>query len=298
VTAGVIEVGLGGRLDATNVLSPLVSVITPIDHDHTSILGNKLAEIAQEKAGIIKEGVPVVMAPQPMEARASILRTAADKRARVIEVGSDVLYESVDSNIHGQQFNVWEKVNPGKIRFAIKLLGKHQVENATTALATLRVANGRGLQISDEAIARGFAVARWPGRFEIVRNDPPVVLDAAHSPAAAKALRAALDEYFPGRPVIIVLGVSADKDLAGVIGPLRDRVVSAIATQSSHPRAMPAAELRAKLARIGTESEAVADAKVAIEGAIDMVRTDEVVLVCGSVFLVELAHEIFNKHLS
>jgi dihydrofolate synthase/folylpolyglutamate synthase len=233
-----------------------------------------------------------------MEARASILRTAADKRARVIEVGSDVLYESVDSNIHGQQFNVWEKVNPGKIRFAIKLLGKHQVENATTALATLRVANGRGLQISDEAIARGFAVACWPGRFEIVRNDPPVVLDAAHSPAAAKALRAALDEYFPGRPVIIVLGVSADKDLAGVIGPLRDRVVSAIATQSSHPRAMPAAELRAKLARIGTESEAVADAKVAIEGAIDMVRTDEVVLVCGSVFLVELAHEIFNKHLS
>lgn len=304
VSAAVIEVGLGGRLDATNVLTPLVTVITPIDYDHTSILGNSLAEIAREKAGIIKQDVPLVMAPQPKEAKASILKSAQAVGVKVIEVGKDVLFECIRSDLTGQVFQMLtpslpltkgKGASPEKLRLKIGLLGKHQVENAVTAFAALRIANQRGLVISDDAIRRGFAAARWPGRFEVVAENPPIVLDAAHTPAAARALRIALDEYFPGRPVIMVLGVSADKDLPGIMESLRGRVVRAIATQSAHPRAMPAAELRAKLIRIGIESEAITDVKESMERALDMAKTNEIVLVCGSVFLVEMAKDIFHK---
>lgn len=294
VDAAVIEVGLGGRLDATNVLKPLVSVITPIDYDHMSILGNSLAEIAREKAGIIKKGVPLVIAPQPEEARASIVQIAEEKGVDIVEVGKDVLYERVSSDLSGQVFDVWNVSAPNqKTELAIQLLGAHQIENAATAFAALQTAPIRGLPVSEDAIRRGFAAARWPGRFEMIQENPPVVLDAAHSPAAAQALRASLDEYFPGRSVIMILGVSVDKDLAGIIETLRARIDRVVATQSKHMRAMPANELRAKLVRIGIEAEAIADAKQAVMKVMDIVKVNEVVLVCGSVFLVELVRDIY-----
>lgn len=298
VDAAVIEVGLGGRLDATNVLTPLVSVITPIDYDHTAILGTTLAEIAREKAGIIKPGVPVVISPQPEEARASILQVAKSKGMQVIEVGKDMLYERVSSNLHGQVFELTPPPSLGKgrgisqkkMQLKIGMLGTHQVENAATAYAALLVANEHGLAVNESAIERGFAAARWPGRFELLRENPPVVLDAAHSPAAARALRAGLDEYFPGRPVIMVLGVSADKDLAGIIEPMRRRITRAIATQSAHPRAMPARELQRKLAGLGIGASAEPDSKLAVTNAIELGGKDSVILICGSVFLVEGIH--------
>ncbi len=295
VNVGVIEVGLGGRLDATNVLAPLVSVITPIDYDHTSILGNSLAEIAQEKAGIIKPNVPLVLGPQPEEARSSILKPVQEKGSQLIQVGKDVFYERISSDLSGQIFEVWNVSAPSqKTQLIIKLLGAHQIENAATAFAALQAANERGLSISETAIQRGFTAARWPGRFEVVQTDPPVVLDAAHSPAAAQALRATLDEYFPNQSIITVLGVSADKNLAGIIEPLRPRIRRVIATQSTHPRAMPASELRRKLIQLGIETEAEINARQAVSKAIAAVD-DELVLVCGSVFLVELVHGSFEE---
>jgi dihydrofolate synthase/folylpolyglutamate synthase len=247
-----------------------------------------LAEIAREKAGIIKPGVPVVVSPQPEEARRSILQTAKSLGAEVIEVGKDVLFARLDTSVRGQEFDVWDATEPGvKSRLKIKMLGEHQVENAVTAYAALQATNRRGLTISGESIRRGFEQARWPGRFEIVRERPPVVLDAAHSPAAAEALRAALDEYFPGRPVVMVIGVSADKDLSGMITPLRERISRAIATQSKHPRAMPAEMLAAQLEELGLQANSIADPSTALQMAIDSATEKEVVLVCGSVFLVE-----------
>jgi dihydrofolate synthase/folylpolyglutamate synthase len=288
VDAAVIEVGLGGRLDATNVLTPLVSVITPIDYDHTSILGSTLAEIAREKAGIIKERVPLVISPQLGEAKGSILRTAESLGAEVIEIGKDVLFARLASSVRGQEFDVWNATEPiVKTRLNIRMLGLLQVENAVTAYAALQAANHRGLTISEDAIRRGFERARWPGRFEIAGEQPPIVLDAAHSPAAAQALRAALDEYFPERPFVMVIGVSADKDLVGVVAPLRERVVQAIATQSPHPRAMQADKLGEKLALLGIKAEAEPDAGRAVKRAMKFVKNDELILVCGSVFLVE-----------
>lgn len=316
VDAAVIEVGLGGRLDATNVISPLVSVITPVDYDHTSILGKMLGEIAREKSGIIKSGVPVVISSQVEEAWTSILEVAKQKGVPVIEVGKDVRFERIGSDLSGQEFWVapsltpsWPQAahsgqapplekgrgpSPRRVRLRIGMLGLHQIENAATAFAALQAASQRGLPVSEAAIERGFAIANWPGRFELVRKDPPVVLDAAHSPAAARALHAALEEYFPGRPIILVIGVSADKDLASIIEPLRTRIVRALATQTSHPRAMPTDELKGNLSRLGFQAEAEPDAGGAIKKALQRVKKGEMVVVCGSVFLVELARSALD----
>lgn len=301
VQATVIEVGLGGRLDATNVITPTVSVITPIDLDHTSILGNTLAQIAAEKAGIIKPGVPVVLAPQQDEARLVVERIAAERGAHVVRVrelaavgaeeqkSNDVIFSRGAFDLSGQDFQVRHKNEAQILR--ITMLGAHQVANAATAFAALQAASEAGLNVSDADIHAGLAAARWPGRFEIVRQDPIVILDAAHSPHAAIALRQALDDYFPERDVVLVIGVSVDKDLDGVLAPLRTRIVRAIATQSTHPRAMPADELRQRLTALGVQTTVEADVEAAISAALAERSGDEIVLVCGSVFLVELARE-------
>lgn len=302
VQVAIIEVGLGGRLDATNVITPNVSVITPVDYEHMSILGARLGQIAGEKAGIIKEGVPVVMAPQATEARDAIAEFAAKKNAPLVEVGVDVLYEKIHSDLSGQLVEIGtssptlplgegkgdQPAGGAKIPLKIGMLGAHQVENAATAFAALRTLSEQGLPISEDAIPQGFATARWPGRFEVLDGEPPLVLDAAHSPHAARALRAAVDEYFPGKQATLVFGVSADKDLAGIIEVLRPRIGKVIATQSAHPRAMPAAELAGKLAALGLAAEAEPDVALALLLAQRETAGDGLVLVCGSVFLVEL----------
>lgn len=297
VDAAVIEVGLGGRLDATNVLKPLVSVITSIDYDHMSILGNTLTQIATEKAGIIKSGVPVVVAPQPAEALEAILAVANAQGAALIEVGKDYLFERGQSDVHGQKVRVWPAAAPGEaVDLDITLLGAHQAENAAVAYAALQAAKQGGLRVAQAAIANGFAAARWPGRFEVLQEDPPVVLDAAHSPAAALSLRAALDEYFPHRPIALVLGVSADKDLEGLLEPLRPRIASAVATQSGHGRAMPAAQLAERLAALGISAAAEPDAAEALTAARARIGDRGLVLVAGSVFLVEQVRaNYFNR---
>ena len=294
VRAAVIEVGLGGRLDATNVVTPLVSVITPIDYDHTSILGSSLPEITAEKAGIIKPGVPVVIAHQPAEVRKVIKAAAKENKFHLIEVGKDFCFEAGSFSLKGQDFEVWQASQPAqKTALHISLLGAHQVENAATAYAALQVAKQHGLPLDDEGIRRGFATARWPGRFEVLQSKPPVALDAAHSPHAARALRRALDDYFPGRPAILILGVSADKDLSGILGPLRPRIGQVIATQSTHPRAMPAGELQSRLAAQGLAAEAQPDAGAALRRGLSIAGGESLVLVCGSVFLVELVREAY-----
>lgn len=295
VDVAVIEVGLGGRLDATNMLVPTVSVITPIDYDHTSILGDRLGRIAGEKAGIIKQGVTVVMAPQVAEARQVIAEEAKAKKATLIEVGVDILFERGEANLSGQDVRVWPALRPEQaLELRIALLGAHQAENTAVACAALWAGRDGGQEVSDEAIRKGFAAVRWPGRFEVLQADPALIVDAAHSPHAARALRSSLEDYFPGKAVVLVLGVSADKDLAGIIEPLRPRIARAIATQSIHPRAMPAAVLQARLAGLGLQAEGQPDAAQALQIALEAACQDEVVLVCGSVFLVEQIRELYS----
>lgn len=303
VDVAVIEAGLGGRLDATNVWTPSVSVITPVDYDHTSILGSQLAQIAAEKAGIIKPGVPLALAGQAPEAGEVIRRTAEQRQARVLEVGTELLFEIESFDLNGQRLRVWLAPEPRRaLKLRIRLLGRHQAANAATACAALHLLDTTRLPVSDEAIQDGFAKARWPGRFELLPGEPPVLLDAAHSPGAAQALHQALQEYFPGQRFVLVLGVSADKDLQGLMAPLGGQLAGIVATQSRHPRAMPAGELAARLQEIGmpvqgshpNAREAFGLALGLAEGWPGMPQPAPLVLVCGSVFLVE---EIRRLHM-
>jgi dihydrofolate synthase/folylpolyglutamate synthase len=304
-SAVVAEVGLGGRLDATNVVAPLVAVITSISYDHVEILGSTLGEIAGEKAGIIKPGVPVVVAPQEAEAQAVIERIAAEREAPLILVGRDYPFapwreEETPPSLESQRLVVWRAAGQplagayGKTAEAqdwspaylnIPLLGGHQVINAATAYAALHVAQERGLIVSEEAIRRGFAEVYWPARFEVLRRQPPLVVDSAHNRDSALRLRQTLDDYFPSRPVILVFGASEDKDVEGMFAELMPRVRQVIATRSYHPRAMEPDRLEELARRYESPATIVPAVEEALEQALRLADDESMVLVTGSIFV-------------
>ena len=309
-TAAVLEVGLGGRLDATNIVTPKVCVITSISYDHTYVLGETLAEIAGEKAGIIKQGVPVVLAPQEEEARQVISKITAEKGAALIQVGQDYLFAPQSHSLDRQTFFVWsQSMQPSVSDFiqsnglqghqptilSIPLLGHHQVVNAATAYAALQTARSVGLEISEGDIQRGFASVVWPGRFEILRRDPPIVLDSAHNRDSALKLRLTIDEYFPGYPVILIFGASEDKDIKGMYTELLPRVESVIATQSIHPRAIDPAQLVELAHQFGRPARAIPRIEDALKEALQIGQNGYLILVTGSLFIVAGAHHAWQE---
>jgi dihydrofolate synthase/folylpolyglutamate synthase len=306
----VFEVGLGGRLDATNIVDPVVSVITSISYDHVQILGNTLSEIAGEKGGIIKPNTPVVIAPQKEEARLKLEKIAEQRNAPLIQVGKDYLFAAESHNLDGQTFLVWtpdeqsmvdQYIESGgrdlwsPIRLRIPLLGFHQVENAATAYAALKTAEKYGLVIEQKAYKLGFSSVNWPGRLEILQKDPPIVIDSAHNRYSSLRLRQALDDYFPGLPVVMVFGASEDKDIEGMYQELMPRVRRVITTQSVHPRAIEAEELYTLAHRFGCSAEAVTPIEDALIKALEEVGEEAVLLITGSVFVAAAAREILPK---
>lgn len=310
VDVAVVEVGLGGRLDATNVLLPEVSVITSISYDHTAILGHTLAAIAREKAGIVKPGVPVVLAPQAPEAREVILRIAEERHAPLIEVGRDYHYAPLARGLDGQTVLVWPEqdregveafIRSGGIaewepvRLRIPLLGPHQVVNAATAYAALQVLRGRGLALDEQALREGMAHTHWPARFEVLQRRPPVVVDGAHNPAAARQVRLTVDEYFPQWPVVLVFGASADKDIPGMLAELLPRAREVILTQSVHPRAADPEHLLEMARPYGKPARVVAAVPEALEEAIRRAAGEAMVLVTGSLFVAAAARAVWRE---
>jgi dihydrofolate synthase / folylpolyglutamate synthase len=300
VDAAVVEVGLGGRLDATNVVDPLVSIVTTLSYDHMAVLGDTLAKIAGEKSGIIKPGRAVVCAPQKEEALRVVREMAAEQKAPLMLVGSDYRFAAAAHSLDGQELLIWRRAEqpwmdaylekaPPKgwepLRLRIPLLGHHQVENAATAYAALEAARERGLAIEIEDIQRGFADVIWPGRFEILRRDPPLVVDSAHNADSALKLRLALDDYFPGRPVVLLFGASEDKDVRGMFEALLPRVRGVIATQAIHPRAMEAEKIVAWVHAYGCPAQAVLPLEEALRRALEMGGEDAVVVAAGSLFV-------------
>ena len=289
VDIAVIEVGLGGRLDATNVITPLVSVITALYLEHTRILGNTLTEIAREKAGIIKPGVPVVVSPNKEEALRKVYQIAAEKGALVIQNGRDYRYEFLSASLEGQSFLVHVAGSDQPAKLCIRLLGPHQLDNATTAYAALQVLRDQGFPIDENAIREGFAGAEWPARFEILQANPPIVVDSAHNPDAARKLRETLDEFFPGRPVVIVFGVSEDKDVAGMVRELAPRTQLMICSKSTHPRAMDAEALTELCTTLGVPARCIENIPSALREAIRVAGDETLVLVTGSIFVAATA---------
>jgi dihydrofolate synthase/folylpolyglutamate synthase len=266
----VLETGIGGRLDATNVVSSLVCAITPVSYEHTRVLGTTLKEIAGEKAGIIKavhssqltvhRPQVVITAPQKKAVLAVIKRRAAEVGARLVEVGS--------SEYRGLKTG---------------LLGEHQMVNAAVAVRCVKALADYGVRVSSAAIRRGLKKTRWPARMQVISHRPRVILDAAHNRASAFALKKAVLKSFKFRDLILVFGTSQDKDIRGILKELAPLASRVILTKARHPRAM-------QPERIGTfiknrDVILTDNAKRALKTAVQNAGARDLVLICGSLFL-------------
>jgi dihydrofolate synthase/folylpolyglutamate synthase len=290
VDAAVLEVGLGGRLDATNVSRPAVCGITTIGIDHTVELGNTIEAIAGEKAGIIKPGVPVVSAPQRAEAAAVIESTCAERQARLVQVGvgapGDVRIDKVGGDCEALVFDM---TGLGREYRGLRcpLLGDHQLHNAGVALGLVTLLDETGISTPETALRQGLAQVHWPGRLQVAGQQPWIILDCAHDEDAARALRESLEELFPHRRLIFVLGISQDKDLDAIGRELcRGSSVEVIATEAHIPRAIPVAELARRLRPRCPQTTAAPD----VPAALDLARThagpEDLICITGSIFIV------------
>jgi dihydrofolate synthase/folylpolyglutamate synthase len=297
VDIAVLEVGLGGRLDATNICDPDVTVITSISYDHEYLLGDTLSEIATEKAGIIKPGIPVVISPQEPEAREALISIAAERAAPLIEVGVDYIYRTLSRSLSHQRLEVRRagenQQDAEPIQVDIPLLGDHQVRNAATAFVSLMAAREVGIEVSDRAIQEGFRSVHWPGRFEILRQDPALIIDSAHNRDSAQKLARVLQDYFPGQKAVLVFGASEDKDIPGMLNELKPFIKQLVMTKSTHPRAAEP-ELLVDIAR-QLDLPAYSDQSVeeAMLTAEHLAGRRSIILVTGSIFIAAAARSVW-----
>ena len=291
VDFGVFEVGLGGRLDATNILTPLVSIITRVDFDHENFLGHSLAEIAGEKAGILKPRVPVVVAEQRPEALAVIRARAVELECPVIEIARAFRVETQSMDGGCNRALATEIETGWSIELAPRLPGKFQIQNSLNAVAATRYLQRRGYRIADEAIGRGIAEAVWPGRLEKVQSEPDVYLDGAHNPSAARELAAFLEQNLAGRKIWLVFGALRDKavdEIAGVLFPLAAEVIF---TQPSTTRAISVAQLAEITSHHAAQFTIIPEPEAALEYVLDRAAPHDAVFVAGSLYLVgQLRH--------
>lgn len=319
VDIAVVEVGLGGRLDCTNVLTPRVSVITPISFDHMDILGDTLQKIASEKAGIIKPKTPVVVAPQKFSAWREIHRRAAELQAPVVDVDKTWQWELIQAAPESQTVHMRHATSGRWQLFQLPLLGPHQRVNLATALATIDVMHRRNWRISTQSITEGVAGVQWFARFEVLTGGPhpqplsqrergakqagergveqaggegvEIVVDGAHNRASAHELVRTLDEVFPDARVHFIFGASSDKDIAGMLAELAPRACSFIFTQAHHARAALPETLAELASSYQLETHTAPGVGDALEMAKRIARSKEVVCVTGSLFIAAEARE-------
>jgi dihydrofolate synthase/folylpolyglutamate synthase len=279
----VIEVGLGGRLDATNVLDAGVCVITSISLDHMAVLGNTIGEIAADKAGIIKAGATVVIAPQSPEALSPILAACQEKEAAPILVGRDVTWEEGRIGTDGQRFTV--RGLRGEYELYMPLLGAHQLENAASAVAALEALAGQGIEVPPKAMEIGFERVSWPCRMEVLSRSPLLVADGAHNVYSVQSLLKSLPKYLEYDRLVLVAGFSRDKDVEDMAEALGEQADIVIATASRHPRSMTPAEVAGLFGDSrATVTEALTPAD-ALKMAMDGAGKKDLVLATGSLFL-------------
>jgi dihydrofolate synthase/folylpolyglutamate synthase len=338
IDVAVVEVGLGGRLDATNVLRPLVSVITSISYDHTNLLGETLAEIAGEKAGIIKDNIPVVSAPQAPAALEKIEAVAEAHAAPLTVVGRDWKYRpessqettpakptTMDENVArfgksridlpnrftegdtGKQvqhtFSVrppaGSELIPSAAAFDLALAGSHQQENAVVALATLEIIGKQFPHLTLEAVRKGLAAVSWPGRLQMLHSGngtpgnaspgdgtPAILVDCAHNVDSAEKLALALRNDYRYERLWLILGATADKDVAGIVKTLLPLAEGTIMTTSGHPRAAGPGDLLQLAAEAGFEASPAASVAEAVRAAWDFAAPGDLICVTGSIFVV------------
>lgn len=284
VDVAVLEVGLGGRFDATNVVTPMACAITTIALDHQAYLGNTRSAIAFEKAGIIKSGVPVVLGRLDDDAWRTIEQVARERQAPVFRIGEHFHTEGEEP----QQFS-YRGLGMRYDGLTCPLAGRHQLDNAACALALLAAAAPQGIVVTSEAMRTGLHAVKWAGRLEVADRRPTILLDGAHNPAAATALADFLtraDRSHPSRPVILVLGMMRDKDHRGFVEPLRSLVDEVVLTQADLPRSATAQELQSSLGDLLSHPHVVPSLSDAMALARQLATPDGLVCVTGSLMLV------------
>lgn len=287
----VCEVGLGGRLDSTNVLDLGVSVITTVALDHTDRLGGTIAEIAAEKAGIIKAGNDVVTGASG-EALAVIRERAAAVGAhRLLALGGEVRVSGRSLGLDGIEAEITVGEEHAGLR--VPLIGLHQAENAAVAVATCAMLSGRGVPLDLEAVRRGLATVSWPARLHWLATTPPLLVDGAHNPAAVTAIVPAVRELVGDRPLVALVGIMADKDVAAILDALRPLAPITVFTQAGTPRAARAIDL----ARLwGHGARAISSLPDALTAARLLAGDEGVVLVCGSIYLAGDVLQLVESH--
>ena len=290
----ILEVGLGGIGDSTNVVKhPLASVITSISYDHMAQLGNTLAEIAVNKAGIIKTGCPVISNVPERDAAKIIARKAYAMGSRLFDVSG--IRAAVSEQTPFSQVVSMELYEKSYSDVEISMVGKHQAENLKTALATLEILRKSGaVKLDREALNEGLKRARQPGRFEVIgggpeagdESKPLVIIDGAHNEAGAQALQETMAQYFAGKKILLVAGILADKQIDSIVKFLTKITDHIIVTEPDNPRKLAASELAKHMADAGVTAEVIADAEAAMHHAKELADGYDVILFAGSLYLI------------
>lgn len=289
----VLEVGLGGAIDSTNVVVPLVSVITNVAMDHMDYLGQTIQEIARVKAGIIKERVPLITAATG-KALTVITEACQEKGAPYILVGKDITWELLSHDLSGQSFNIYSRRKNYKDLF-IQLLGAHQLENAAIAVAVVEVLKELGYTLSEKSVRLGLANTHWPARFEIILEEPVVIVDGAHNHEGARALRRALADYFPAKPLVLVLGMLGDKERSKIVAELAPLSRVLIFTRPNSPRSGNWKQLAFEARGLVNEVYLIEDIEAATKEALKIASRGEVVCITGSLYMVADAREVLLR---
>ena len=288
---GVFEVGLGGRLDATNILTPAISVVTRVDFDHENFLGHSLREIAAEKAGILKPGISVVLAAQQPEAREVILARAEKLGCPVIETPLAYRVDEQAMENGCVRARITEVASGWSAKLAPQLAGRFQLQNAINAVAAARALSARGWRIPESAMEQGIAAAIWPGRLEKLQSRPDLYVDGAHNPGAARELATFWEENFAGRKIFLLYGALRDKAVDEIAGVLFPRAAEVVFSEPRTSRAISAAQLSEIAAHHAGHSSVIAEAEQALDYLLSKAAPQDAVFVTGSLYLVgQLRH--------
>jgi dihydrofolate synthase / folylpolyglutamate synthase len=290
VEIAILEVGLGGRLDSTNVVDPLVSIVTNIAKDHEEYLGHTLLKIAREKAGIIKKGRPFITAATQEPVLRLFSKICREKESPCFRVGKEFRYLQTGERsfqYEGLQRKLWG--------LHLNLRGSHQIVNAATALGAMEVLEDSGYPVSTDAMVKGLAEVEWPGRLEMIRSSPRIVLDGAHNSAGAAILKESLKQEFQYRHLILLIGIMKDKDIGSILHSLLPMADHVILSKPNMDRAAPPGLLKKSSGRYQRKTEVIEDLEKAIEKGISMAGEEDLLCITGSLYTVGEARAYFLR---
>jgi dihydrofolate synthase/folylpolyglutamate synthase len=300
VDFAVVEVGIGGRLDSTNVITPILSVITSVSLDHTQILGDTIDKIAFEKAGIIKNGIPVIMFPQQKQSEEVIEKTCQERNCKLIKVSTDSslflgkenLQQVAITSMGGELYNnntITQRIKVQTLKsdyiIELALLGKHQLLNCSVVIHAIEELIEQGFKISKDSILMGLKSVKWPARLEVMNKKPLVVIDGAHNVDGIKNLTESIDMYFNYNKVILILGILADKEVAEMIKTIVPKASRIITVTPHSDRAELSEELKVEVEKYTTNCEAIEDYEEAYRKALSYCGEEDLLLVAGSLYM-------------